>query len=155
MRTAVLQGEKTVADVIRKLYGPNITATQAGAAEKALLAINPHLAGDISSLPAGTPIVIPVDPSLALTPTGTTDHPHDLLVSMLDGAVAAANQVASSTPTQPHPATLAPPAATASGQAGKDRKRQSKAEKEQQKATADALRTLAEDVSAFKKMHGL
>jgi hypothetical protein len=137
------------------MYGPNITAAQAGAAEKALLAINPHLAGDISSLPPGTPVVIPVDASAPLSPTGTTDHRLNLLVSMLDGAVAAANQVVSSTPTQPRQAMFGPPASVDSTETGKGRKRKSKAEKDQQKATTDALRTLAEDVSAFKKMHGL
>jgi hypothetical protein len=165
MRTAALEGEKSLAALVERLYGPKLTMAQVGAAEKALLAINPHLARDISSLPEGTPIIIPADAGLPLSSTGTADHRLDVLVAMLDAAVVAANQVASSAPTQPPPAFLAAPVPAESAhagkgrkrqsKAGKGRKRQSKAEKKQQKATADALRTLADDVSAFKKMHRL
>jgi hypothetical protein len=55
MQIARLQNEKSVDEIVARLYDLKPGDSHAGAAAKALLAANPHLSGNVATLPTGTP----------------------------------------------------------------------------------------------------
>jgi hypothetical protein len=58
MLVARLQDEKSVAELVARIYGLKANDPRTSAAEDALLAANPQLS-NLAGLPAGTPIVVP------------------------------------------------------------------------------------------------
>jgi hypothetical protein len=59
MQIARLQNEKSVHEIVARLYDLKPGDSRVGAAAKALLAANPHLSGNVATLPTGTPMVAP------------------------------------------------------------------------------------------------
>jgi|HubBroStandDraft_1064217.scaffolds.fasta_scaffold390862_2 hypothetical protein len=131
MQIARLQSEKSVADVVARVYSLKPGDPRAAAAEKALLAANPHLSTNVAALPAGTPVVVPAVPGINAISTATVDPQRAAWISMMEELVASAQQASNAQ--QTGVATTAP--TTPSSQRTK------------------ALTLLKDDIAQFKKIH--
>jgi hypothetical protein len=104
---------------------------RAAGAEKALIAANPHLVGNLAALPAGTPIIVPAVPGLVSQSSAVVDPKQaalmSVLSSLLDSAHGASNAQGTGSATTP------PPVANP--------------QRDQ------ALALLNDDLAAFKKIH--
>jgi hypothetical protein len=130
MQIARLAKEKSVADLVTKVYGLKPGDTRAAAAEKVLLAANPQL-NSIEQLPAGTPVVVPVIAGLSAQSSAIADPQRAVWLSVVDKLVDSAQQASNAQVTGL--ATNAPP-------------------------TPDSVRTasltqLRKDIAQFKKVH--
>jgi hypothetical protein len=130
MQIARLQNEKSVADVVVKVYGLKPEDARAAAAGKALLAANPQL-GNLAQLPAGTPVVVPEIPGLDAKTSAVVNPQRAIWMGVLEKLTDSAQQASNAQATGL--ATTAP-------------------------TTPDAQRTkalaqLKRDISAFKKIH--
>lgn len=150
MKLGFLQGEKTIGDVVKRLFDGRLDSKGLEAARGALLAANPHLAGGVAALPAGTPVVIPSIEG-ATTSAAQFDPRLDALMTILTGSADAAKKAASGaaqkdgSPVAMRFAGMAPALGAAAPPAGVP-------DKEKQ-AIAAALSALAADVEAFDKLH--
>jgi hypothetical protein len=130
MQIARLAKEKSVADLVTKVYGLKPGDTRAAAAEKVLLEANPQL-NSIEQLPAGTPVVVPVIAGLSTQSSAIADPQRAVWLSVVDKLVDSAQQASN--------AQVTGLAATAP-------------------ATPDSARTasltqLRKDIAQFKKLH--
>ena len=91
MQIARTQNEKSVAEIITRVYGLKPDDTRAAAAEKAILAANPQL-NDLAKLPAGTPVVVPEISGITVTSTAVTDPQRAPWMSLLDKLLDSAQQ---------------------------------------------------------------
>jgi Phage Tail Protein X len=130
MQIARTQNEKSVAEIVAKVYNLEAGDTRAAAAAKTLLAANPHL-NNIVNLPAGTPVVVPQITGLSTTSTAISDPQRQAWMNVLDKLVSSAEQASNAQLTGL--ATTAPTTPDA-------------------KRTA-ALATLRKDIAQFKKLH--
>jgi hypothetical protein len=130
MQIARLAKEKSVADLVTKVYGLKPGDTRAAAAEKALLAANPQL-NNIEKLPAGTPVVVPVIAGVSAQSSAITDPQRAVWLSMVDKLVDSAQQASNAQVTGL--ATTAPPTPDS--------------------ARTASLTQLRKDIAQFKKLH--
>src|ERR1700722_1787344 len=98
MQIARLAKEKSVADLVTKVYGLKPGDTRAPAAVKALLAANPQL-NSIEQLPAGTPVVVPVIAGLSAQSSAIADPQRAVWLSVVDKLVDSAQQASNAPPT--------------------------------------------------------
>ena len=88
MQFVQLQGETSVAALVQRVYGLAPGSTGAAAAQRALLAANPHLS-TIGQLPAGTPVVLPGASAGATAAPVLADPRRTALLNTLSGLAAA------------------------------------------------------------------
>ena len=130
MQIARLAKEKSVADLVTKVYGLKPGDTRAPAAEKALLAANPQL-NSIEQLPAGTPVVVPVIAGLSTQSSAIADPQRAVWLSVVDKLVDSAQQASNAQVTGL--ATNSPPTPDS--------------------ARTASLTQLRKDIAQFKKLH--
>jgi hypothetical protein len=92
MQIARIQNEKSVAEIVTRVYGLKPDDSRAAAAGKALAAANPHLSGDLAALPAGTPIIVPAVAGLNANVSAVTDPKQAAWINVLDKLVESAQQ---------------------------------------------------------------
>ena len=93
MQIARLQSEKSVADIVTRVYGLKPDDPRVAVAGKALVAANPHLSGNLAALPAGTPVVVPTTvPGLNANVSAVTDPKQAAWINVLDKFVESAQQ---------------------------------------------------------------
>jgi hypothetical protein len=92
MQIARLQNEKSIADLATRVYGLKPDDPRAAAAGKALVAANPHLSGNLTSLPAGTPVIVPAVADLNASAAAVTDPNQASWIAVLDKLVESAQQ---------------------------------------------------------------
>jgi hypothetical protein len=92
MQIARLQSEKSVADVVTRVYGLKPGDPRAAAAATALAAANPHLSADLAALPAGTPVIVPAIAGLNANGTAVTAPKQASWINVLDRLVESAQQ---------------------------------------------------------------
>lgn len=131
MQIARLQNEKSVAEIAFKLYDLKPGDSRAVAVQNALLAANPHLAGNLGTLPAGTPVIVPAIPGLSATGSSAADPKAAAWMSLLDRAIESAHQASNAQATGL--ATTAP--------------------KTPNPQRSKALALLRQDIAQFKKLH--
>ncbi len=131
MQIARLQNEKSLAEITAKLYDLKPGDARAATAEKALLAANPHLAGNPAALPPGTPVVVPSVPGLSIAAFAPADPQTAAWMSLLDRALESAKQASNAQATGL--ATTAP--------------------KSPDPQRTKALALLHQDIAQFKKLH--
>ena len=131
MQIARLQNEKSVADIVTRLYGVKPDDPRVAAAGKALAAANPHLSGNLAALPAGTPVIVPAVAGLSANVAAVTDPKQAAWINVLDKLVESAQQASNAQATGL--ATTAPKTSDAHRTKG--------------------LTTLREDIAQFKKLH--
>ncbi len=90
MQIARTQNEKSVSDIVARVYGIKPDDSRAAAAQKAIVAANPHLQ-DPAKLPAGTPLVIP-DVAGLQAATATSDPQQAIWSGLLDRLFDSAQQ---------------------------------------------------------------
>jgi hypothetical protein len=130
MQIARLAKEKSVADLVTKVYGLKPGDTRAAAAEKALLAANPQL-NSIEQLPPGTPVVVPVIAGLSTQSSAIADPQRAVWLSVVDKLVDSAQQASNAQVTGL--ATNSPPTPDS--------------------ARTASLTQLRKDIAQFKKLH--
>ena len=131
MQIAQLQREKSIAEIVTRVYGLKVGDPRMSVASKALVAANPHLGGNLTALPPGTPVMVPAIEGIATDVSAITDPRRATWIVLLDNLVNAAQQasnaqstgLATTTPVSPDPERVA------------------------------ALKTLGDDISEFKKLH--
>jgi phage tail protein X len=128
MQIARSQNEKSVGDIVARVYGIKPDDPRAAAAQKALLAANPHLQ-DPAKLPAGTPLVVP-DIAGLQTSAAASDPQQALWTGLLDRLFDSAQQGA---------------LAQATGQPTSTDK--------SARPRSQALTKLQNDIAQFKKLH--
>ena len=131
MQIARLQNEKSITELVTRVYGLKAGDPRAPAAEKALAATNPHLAANLAALPAGTPVVVPAVAGLIANTSAITDPKQAAWIAILDKLVDSAEQASNAQTTGL--ATTAPKSPAASRTA--------------------ALTLLGNDIAQFKKLH--
>lgn len=131
MQIARLQNEKSVAEIAARVYDLKPGDSRGAAAEKALLAANPHLSGNVATLPAGTPVVVPGVPGLNATSTAAADPKRAAWMSLLDRVLDSAHQASNAQTTG---LATTPP-------------------KTPDKQRNEALTLLQSDIARFKKVH--
>jgi len=131
MQIARLQNEKSVAEIVARIYGLKPGDSRATGAGKALLAANPHLSGNVAMLPAGTPLVVPAVPGLSATSSAVVDPKRAAWMSLLDRVLDSAHQASNAQATG---LATTPP-------------------KTPDKQRNDALTLLRRDIAQFKKLH--
>jgi hypothetical protein len=130
MQIARLQNEKSIADLAARMYGLKPDDPRMAAAGKALIAANPHLSGNLASLPAGTPVIVPVVADLNAT-TAVADPNQTAWIAVLEKLVESAHQASNAQTT------------------GLATKRPESADPQRTKA----LTLLRSDIAQFKKLH--
>jgi hypothetical protein len=130
MQVTRIQNEKSVSEIVARVYGIKSDDSRAAAAEKALLAANPHLK-DPRNLPTGTPVVVPEIPGLHSRSTATSDPKGAVWAGVLDKLFDSAQQGSN---------------AQATGQA-------TPPEKSTYQPRSRALTQLEKDIAQFKKLH--
>jgi hypothetical protein len=133
MQIARLQNEKSVAEIVTRVYGLSDSDPRAAAAAAGISAANPHLGANPGSLPAGTPLVVPSVPGVNVQVAASIDPRHAAAAGVLDTMIASANQAWNAQETGS--------AATAPATPSIER--------------TQALAQLQEDVAAFKKLHSV
>ena len=131
MQIGRLQNEKSIADIATRIYGLKPGDPRADVAGKALMAANPHLRGELATLPAGTPVVVPSVAGLNTSGGTVTDPNQAAWISVLDKLVESAQQASN---------------AQATGLAS------TKPRSPDPKRTK-ALTVLSTDIAQFKKLH--
>jgi hypothetical protein len=131
MQIAQLQHEKSIAEIVTRVYGLKVGDPRVPAAGKALAAANPHLGGNLAALPAGTPVVVPAIEGIAANASAITDPKQATWIAILDKLVDAAQQASNAQSTGL--ATTSPKSPDAERVA--------------------ALTTLGNDIAQFKKLH--
>lgn len=130
MQIARLQNEKSITEVVAKVYNLPSSDPRAATATQALLAANPQLK-NLTQLPAGTPVVIPPVAGVNANNSAAANPQQTVWMGVLDQLVDSANQASNAQVTGL--ATTAP--TTANAQRTK------------------ALAMLKEDIAKFKKIH--
>lgn len=130
MQVARTQNEKSVTEIVARLYGIKSDDSRAAAAEKALLAANPQLK-DPTKLPAGTPVVVPEIAGLNAKSTAVSDPKRAVWTGVLDKLFDSAQQGSN---------------AQATGQA-------TPPQKPTDTPRLAALTQLQNDIAQFKKLH--
>jgi hypothetical protein len=130
MQIARLAKEKSVADLVTKVYGLKPGDSRATVAEKTLLAANPQL-NNIEKLPAGTPVVVPVIAGVSTQSSAITDPQRAVWMSVVDKLLDSAQQASNAQVTGL--ATTAPPTPDS--------------------ARTASLTQLRKDIAQFKKLH--
>jgi hypothetical protein len=130
MQIARTQNEKSVADIVARVYNLKAGDPRAAAAAQTLLAANPQL-NNLTQLPAGTPVVVPPIAGVGVADSSIADPQRAAWMNVLNQLVTSAQQASNAQTTGV--ATTAP-------------------------ATADARRTLAlttlgNDIANFIKRH--
>lgn len=101
MQFVQLQGDASVSALVQRVYGLSPGSAAATAAQNALLAANPHLTA-ISTLPAGTPVVLPPGPASGTAATAAVSaDPRRAAVLSTVQSLAAAVPLRSATSSQP------------------------------------------------------
>jgi hypothetical protein len=131
MQIARLQNEKSVADVVARVYGLQPGDPRMAAAEKALVLANPHLSDNFASLPAGTPVVVPAISGVNTVSSAAVDPRRAVWIDVLDKLVDSAQQASNAQQT----GVATTPPATPSSQRTK------------------SLELLKNDIAQFKKIH--
>jgi hypothetical protein len=131
MQIARLQNEKSVADIVTRVYSLKPGDPRVAAAAKALAAANPHLSGNLAALPAGTPVVVPAVAGLKANVSAITDPQQAAWINVLEKLVESAQQASNAQTT----GLAATPPKTS------DPKR------------TKALTLLGGDIAQFKKLH--
>jgi hypothetical protein len=131
MQIARLQNEKSVADIVARVFSLKPGDPRMAAAAKALVAANPHLSGNLAALPAGTPVVVPAVPGLNANVSAVIDPRQAAWIDVLDKLVESAHQASNAQTT----GLAATPPKTPDAQRTK------------------ALTLLQEDIAQFKKLH--
>ena len=131
MQIARLQNEKSLADLATRVYGLKPDDSRATAAGKALMAANPHLSGNLASLPAGTPVIVPAVADLNASAAAASDPNQASWIAVLEKLVESAQQASNAQSTGL--ATSKPKSA--------DPQR------------TKALTLLRSDIAQFKKLH--
>jgi hypothetical protein len=131
MQIARLQNEKSVADIVTRVYSLKPGDPRAAAAGKALAAANPHLSGNLAALPAGTPVVVPAVPGLNANVSAIVDPQQAAWINVLDKLVESAQQASNAQTTG---LATTPP-------------------KSPDSQRTKALTLLRGDVAQFKKLH--
>lgn len=132
MQIAQLQSSASLAEIATRVYQLKSDDTRVADAAKALAAANPHLTGRLSSLPAGTPVVVPDLPNVTTNVADTVNPSRTALANVLDGLLKTAEQ------------------ALVAQQSGSTSTPSAKPTAAQQRA----LRQLNADADAFLKTHG-
>jgi hypothetical protein len=130
MQIARTQNEKSVAEIVAKVYDLKPDDARAAAAGKALLAANPQL-NDIAKLPAGTPVVVPEIAGISAKSSATVDPRGAVWLNVLGKLVDSAQQASNAQATG---LAATPPKAPGA------------------QRTA-ALTVLQKDIAQFKKLH--
>jgi hypothetical protein len=131
MQIARLQGEKSVAEIVTRVYGLKADDPRAAAAGKALAAANPHLSGNLARLPAGTPVIVPAVAGLNANSAAVVDPKQAAWIGILDKLIESAQQASN---------------AQATGLA-------TSRPKTSDPQRTKALTLLREDIAQFKKLH--
>jgi hypothetical protein len=131
MQIARLQNEKSVAEIVNRIYDLKPGDSRGAAAAKTLLAANPHLSGNVAMLPAGTPVVVPAVPGLNATGSAVADPKRAAWMSLLDRVLNSAHQASNAQVTG---LATTPP-------------------KTPDKQRSEALTLLRNDLAQFKKVH--
>jgi len=129
VQIARLQNEKSIAEVVTKVYNLQPTDPKVATASQALLAANPQLK-NLAQLPAGTPVVIPEVTGVNATTSSATNPLLTVWMSVLDKLVDSATSAAN---------------AQVTGVAAKPTKPDAQ--------RAKALTALKDDIAQFKKLH--
>ena len=89
-----LESARNLTELAQRLYGLTARDTRIATAARALTAANPHLPDDLSTLPAGTPVVAPAVEGLTLTSGTQSAVPQDArLLELVRFAGEAVNQI--------------------------------------------------------------
>ena len=128
MQIARLQNEKSVDEIVARLYDLKPGDSRAGAAAKALLAVNPR---NVATLPTGTPVVVPGVPGLNALSSAVADPKRAAWMSLLDRVLDTAHQASNAQATG---LATTPP-------------------KTSDKQRNDALTLLRQDIAQFEKRH--
>ena len=131
MQIARLQNEKSIADLAVRVYGLKPDDPRAAAAGKALVAANPHLSGNLASLPAGTPVIVPGVADLNPSGAAVSDPNQAGWIGVLEKLVESAQQASNAQGT------------------GLATKRPESADPQR----AKALALLRSDIAQFRKLH--
>jgi hypothetical protein len=131
MQIARLQNEKSIADLATRVYGLKPDDPRAAVAGKALIAANPHLSGNLASLPAGTPVIVPRVADLNASNGAVTDPNQAAWITLLEKLAESAQQASNAQTT------------------GLATKRPDSADPQRTKA----LTLLRSDIAQFKKLH--
>jgi hypothetical protein len=91
MQFARLQSEKSVGEIVARVYGLKPGDSRAVAAGKALLAADPQL-NNLTNLPEGTPVVVPEVAGLNATSSANVDPSRAGWMIVLDNLLDSANQ---------------------------------------------------------------
>lgn len=130
MQIARTQNEKSVADIVTRVYGLQANDARAAAAAKALLAANPQLS-NLSTLPAGTPVVVPPIAGVSAQSSAVANPQSAAWMNTLANLAASAQQASNALAT----GSAATPAPTPDPK------------------TTAALTLLGQDIDQFKKLH--
>jgi hypothetical protein len=132
MQIVSLSNETTVADLASRVYGLKAKDPRLAQASAALIASNPALKGDISKLPAGTPVVVPPIADLSVSTANSINPQREALLITLNQLGRSVKQ-----------ASAAQLAGVTEGLSHS-----------QTPARATAIQTLNDDLAAFIKFHG-
>ncbi|MFC5742687.1 hypothetical protein [Dyella tabacisoli] len=132
MNIVPLANDASLNDIAARVYALKPKDPRLAEASKALAASNPHLVGDLSKLPTGTPIVVPALAGVDTMPGKQIDPKRDAVMAIL-GKLGQSVQQAS--------------AAQLTGAATADTSKITP-------QRAVAIDTLHTDIAAFIKLHG-
>jgi hypothetical protein len=130
MQIARLQNEKSIAEVVAKVYKLQPSDPKVATATQALLAANPQLK-NLAQLPAGTPMVIPQVAGVSANSSSVANPQQTVWMAVLDKLLDSAKNASN---------------AQATGVAAN-------APKTVNPQRATALTTLQNDIAQFKKLH--
>jgi hypothetical protein len=97
MQIVQLKNEKSISEIIARLYGLKPDDPRSAEAAKALAASNPHLNDDVSRLPAGTPIIVPAIPGLSASVSDNIDPGRAAAVGQMDAFIGEVEKVTKAT----------------------------------------------------------